>query len=109
MEIIQHTHKAHRTDRGAENPTGPKLSDFTLHYRSIFLLPLCKIIKSMGLEIRKLLFIPLVIIKKDGTTLCHLDFVFLFWSHMVSEKAFQAGGAMVLGKLPLQGHPTNLD
>ena len=28
---------------------------------------------------------------------------------MFSEKAFQAGGAMVLGKLPGQGHPTNLD
>ena len=49
--------------------------------------------------------------KQDGTTLCHLpvDFVFMFWSHMFSEKAFQAGGAMVLGKLPVQGHPTNLD
>ena len=28
--IIRRTHKAHRTDRGAENPTGPKLPDFTL-------------------------------------------------------------------------------
>ena len=26
----QQQHKAHRTDRGAENPTGPKLPDFTL-------------------------------------------------------------------------------
>ena len=43
------------------------------------------------------------------TTLCHLDFVFMFWSHMFSEKAFQVGGAMVLGKLSVQGHPTNLD
>ena len=28
---------------------------------------------------------------------------------MFSEKAFQVGGVMVLGKLPVQGHPTNLD
>ena len=63
----------------------------------------------MGLEKRKLLFIPLVIIQTNSTTLCHLDFVFMFWSHMFSEKAFQVGGAMVLGKHPVQGHPTNLD
>ena len=30
LVIIQHTNKAHITHRGAENPTGPKLSDFTL-------------------------------------------------------------------------------
>ena len=30
LVIIRRTHKAHRTDRGAENPTGPKLPDFTL-------------------------------------------------------------------------------
>ena len=28
---------------------------------------------------------------------------------MFLEKAFQAGGAMVLGKIPMQEHPTNLD
>ena len=28
---------------------------------------------------------------------------------MCTEKAFQAGGAMVLGKLPVLGHPTNSD
>ena len=31
MVIIRRTHKAHRTDRNAENPTGPKLPDFTLY------------------------------------------------------------------------------
>ena len=31
LVIIRRTHKAHRTERGAENPTGPKLPDFTLH------------------------------------------------------------------------------
>ena len=30
LVIIRRTHKAHRTDRGAENPTGPKLPYFTL-------------------------------------------------------------------------------
>ena len=30
LEIIRRTHKAHITDRGAENPTGPKLPDFIL-------------------------------------------------------------------------------
>ena len=35
--IIRHTHKAHRTDRGAENPTGPKLPDFTLSMLGFFL------------------------------------------------------------------------
>ena len=30
LVIIRRTHKAHRTDRGAENPKGPKLLDFTL-------------------------------------------------------------------------------
>ena len=30
LVIIRCTHKAHRTDMGAENPTGPKLPDFTL-------------------------------------------------------------------------------
>ena len=30
LVIIRRAHKAHRTDRGAENPTGPKLPDFTL-------------------------------------------------------------------------------
>ena len=30
LVIIRRTHKAHKTDRGAENPTGPKLPDFTL-------------------------------------------------------------------------------
>ena len=30
LVIIRRTHKAHRTDRGAENPTGPKLPHFTL-------------------------------------------------------------------------------
>ena len=30
LVIIRRTHKAHRTDKGAENPTGPKLPDFTL-------------------------------------------------------------------------------
>ena len=37
LVIIRPTHKAHKTDRGAENPTGPKLPDFTLfiihHYK----------------------------------------------------------------------------
>ena len=33
----------------------------------------------------------------------------MFWGHMFSEKAFQVGGVMVLDKLPVQGHPTNLD
>ena len=32
LVIIRRTHKAHRTDRGAENPTGPKLPDFTLPF-----------------------------------------------------------------------------
>ena len=32
LVIIRRTHKAHRTDRGAENPTGPKLPDLTLSY-----------------------------------------------------------------------------
>ena len=30
LVIIRRTHTAHRTDKGAENPTGPKLPDFTL-------------------------------------------------------------------------------
>ena len=30
LVIIRRTHKAHKTDRGAENPMGPKLPDFTL-------------------------------------------------------------------------------
>ena len=30
LVIIRRTHKAHRADRGAENPTGPKLPDVTL-------------------------------------------------------------------------------
>ena len=30
LVIIRRTHKAHRTDRGVENPTGPKLLDFAL-------------------------------------------------------------------------------
>ena len=45
-------------------PKTPRGQNYlTLPYRAIFFLPLCKIIKSMGLEIRKLLFIPLVIIQ----------------------------------------------
>ena len=63
----------------------------------------------MGLEIRSYYLSHSLSYKQDGATLCHLDFVFMFWNHMFSEKAFQAGGAMVLGKLPVQGHPTNLD
>ena len=31
LVIIRRIHKGHITDRGAENPTGPKLPDFTLH------------------------------------------------------------------------------
>ena len=34
LVIIRRTHKAHRTVRGAENPTGPKLPDFTLRLYS---------------------------------------------------------------------------
>ena len=30
LVLIRRTHKARITDRGAENPTGPKLPDFTL-------------------------------------------------------------------------------
>ena len=30
LVIIRRTHKVHRTDRGAESPTGPKLPYFTL-------------------------------------------------------------------------------
>ena len=30
LVIIRRTHKAHKTDSGAENPTGPNLPDFTL-------------------------------------------------------------------------------
>ena len=45
LVIIRHTHKAHRTDRGAENPTGPKLPDFTLSHccnkKIIFVEPSC--------------------------------------------------------------------
>ena len=33
----------------------------------------------------------------------------MFWGHMFSEIAFQVGGVMVLGKLPVQGHPTVLE
>ena len=29
LVIIRHSHKAHITNRGAENPRGPKLPDFT--------------------------------------------------------------------------------
>ena len=83
MVIIRHTHKAHRTDRGAENPTGPKLSDFAVQVN--LFLRLCKIIKSMVLEIRNLLLSYLLSYKQDGTTLCHLDFVFMFWSQMFSD------------------------
>ena len=36
LVIIRHTHKANRTDRGAENPTGPKLPDFTLYLFSFW-------------------------------------------------------------------------
>ena len=63
----------------------------------------------MGLEIRKLLFIPLVIIQTRSYNTMPLRFVFMFWGHMFSVKAFQVGGVMVLGKLPVQGHPKNLD
>ena len=31
LVIIRRTHKAQKTDRGAENPTGSKLPDFTLY------------------------------------------------------------------------------
>ena len=30
LAILRRSHKSLRTDRGAENPTGPKLPDFTL-------------------------------------------------------------------------------
>ena len=38
LVIIRRTHKAHRTDRGAENPTGPKLPDFTLGHIHVIIL-----------------------------------------------------------------------
>ena len=31
LVIIRRTHKGHKTDRGAENPMGPKLPDLTLY------------------------------------------------------------------------------
>ena len=37
LVIIRRIHKGHITDRGAENPTGPKLPDFTLMEKCYFL------------------------------------------------------------------------
>ena len=36
LVIKRRTHKAHITDRGAENPTGPKLPDFIINSAIFF-------------------------------------------------------------------------
>ena len=87
MDLLAPAHKAHRTDRCAENPTGY----LTLLYRSIFFLHLCKRIKSMGLEIRKLLFIPLVIIQTRWYNTMPLRFCVYVLGSYVLRKSISSG------------------
>ena len=48
LVIIRRTHKAHRTDRGAENPTEPKLPDFTLFAAAFYFILSSEIMENIS-------------------------------------------------------------